>query len=139
MTPDQSPPPTNDGVPMTSDQALPPNYGAPNPQYPSPPLQPGMPGPLYLEPPLSPMALSSLIFGIVGLVGLPLIGSIVAVVLGHLSRNEIRRSQGQIRGDGLALAGLILGYIGIALIVILGIVIVFGFVFAFSTSSSTSR
>jgi type IV pilus assembly protein PilA len=42
--------------------------------------------------------------------------SIVAVVLGHLSLSEIRRSAGRLKGDGLAIAGLVLGYLGIVFI-----------------------
>jgi hypothetical protein len=38
-----------------------------------------------------------------------------AVILGHLSKSEIRKSQGRLQGDGIALAGLITGYVGIAL------------------------
>lgn len=40
--------------------------------------------------------------------------SLVAVILGHLSLSEIRKSAGRLTGDGLAMAGLILGYIGVA-------------------------
>ena len=42
--------------------------------------------------------------------------SIVAVVLGHLSRSEIRKSGGRLSGSGMALTGLILGYTGLAII-----------------------
>jgi type IV pilus assembly protein PilA len=42
--------------------------------------------------------------------------AIVAVVLGHLSLSEITHSSGRIRGRGMALTGLILGYAGIAFI-----------------------
>jgi type IV pilus assembly protein PilA len=42
--------------------------------------------------------------------------SIAAVVLGHLSLSEIRKSAGRLKGQGLATAGLILGYMGIAFI-----------------------
>jgi type IV pilus assembly protein PilA len=42
--------------------------------------------------------------------------SIVAVVLGHLSLSEIRKSAGRLTGQGLAIAGLVLGYAGIAFI-----------------------
>ena len=35
-------------------------------------------------------------------------------VCGHLARGEIRRSQGQIEGDGLAVVGLVLGYVQLA-------------------------
>ncbi len=61
-------------------------------------------------------AIASLIFGIVTWVGLPVIGALVAVICGHVARGEIRRMPaGSIEGDGLALAGLILGYVQLAL------------------------
>ena len=42
--------------------------------------------------------------------------SILAIIFGHLSVSEIRRSAGRIKGEGLAIAGLILGYVGLAAI-----------------------
>src|SRR5258708_5307450 len=45
--------------------------------------------------------------------------SIVAVVFGHLSLSEIRKSAGRLKGDGLAIAGLVLGYAGFAVFPIL--------------------
>jgi type IV pilus assembly protein PilA len=45
--------------------------------------------------------------------------SIVAIVLGHLSLSEIRKSAGRVTGRGLAIAGLVLGYAGIAFIPIM--------------------
>lgn len=83
------------------------------------PLQPGMPGPLYLEPQASPLATSSLVCGIIGIVGIPLIMSVVAVICGHLALNQIAASQGRLRGKSMATAGLILGYVGIGLAVLL--------------------
>jgi hypothetical protein len=59
-------------------------------------------------------AWGSLITGIFGLLLFP--AAIVAIVLGHVSRAEIRRSSGRLQGDGMALGGLVLGYLGIALI-----------------------
>jgi hypothetical protein len=44
---------------------------------------------------------------------------IPAVILGHLSRSAIRQSMGRLKGEGMALAGLITGYISIAVIPIL--------------------
>ena len=38
---------------------------------------------------------------------------IVAIVLGHLALSEIRKSAGRLKGEGIAIAGLVLGYIGI--------------------------
>src|ERR1700730_112441 len=58
-------------------------------------------------------AIASLICGIFFFI-LP--AAIVAIILGHLSYSEIGKSLGRIRGRGLALAGLILGYFGVAFI-----------------------
>lgn len=38
---------------------------------------------------------------------------IVAIVLGHLALSEIRKSAGRLKGEGIAIAGLVLGYVGI--------------------------
>jgi type IV pilus assembly protein PilA len=40
----------------------------------------------------------------------------VAIILGHLSLSEIKKSGGRLGGRGLAIAGLVLGYAGIAFI-----------------------
>jgi type IV pilus assembly protein PilA len=45
--------------------------------------------------------------------------SIVAVIFGHLSLSEIRKSAGRLKGDGLAIAGLVLGYAGLAVVPVL--------------------
>jgi len=64
------------------------------------------------------MAIASLVLGIGGLTFLPLVGSIIAVILGPMARNEIRRRPDQVSGDGVALVGMILGWIGIGLTVL---------------------
>jgi hypothetical protein len=70
-------------------------------------------------PRTSSLAVISLIFGILAYVFLPGIGALVAVICGHSARSEIRRSPpGSIEGDGMALAGLILGWIQIACVII---------------------
>jgi type IV pilus assembly protein PilA len=77
-------------------------------------VSPGLPStPPFGEPPTSGKAIGSLICGIF-MFFLP--ASIAAVVLGHLSLSEIRKSAGRLKGQGLATAGLILGYMGIAFI-----------------------
>jgi len=74
--------------------------------------------------PLSNLAVVSLCFGVASWVLLPLLAAIVAIFTGHMARSEIRRSQGETDGDGLALAGLILGYANLALmlVILIGIV-----------------
>lgn len=42
--------------------------------------------------------------------------SIAAIILGHLSLSEIKKSAGRLQGQGVAIAGLVLGYAGIAFI-----------------------
>ena len=60
----------------------------------------------------SVLAIISLIAGILGLI---FFGSLIAVICGHIARANIRDSRGALTGDGLALAGLILGYLGLGL------------------------
>jgi hypothetical protein len=67
--------------------------------------------------PSSNLAIISLIAGILGLSMFPLLGSVVAVVTGQMARREIRDSGGSLGGDGMAKAGLILGWIGVGLTV----------------------
>ncbi|WP_165964507.1 MmpS family transport accessory protein, partial [Actinomadura sp. KC216] len=69
---------------------------------------PGAPGGQPRPGGTNTLAIASLVLGITWLCW---IGSILAVVLGHVSLSQIKRT-GQ-SGRGMAIAGLILGYIGI--------------------------
>jgi hypothetical protein len=69
-------------------------------------------------PSTSPLAIASLVSGILGWTLLPVLGSIVAVVTGHMARAEIRRAGGRLGGDGLAVAGLVLGWLSIATVIV---------------------
>jgi hypothetical protein len=64
------------------------------------------------------MAIVSLITGILSWVVLPVVGAIAAVITGHLAKKEIRESGGWLTGDGMATAGLVLGYVHLALAVV---------------------
>ena len=68
----------------------------------------------------SGMAVGSLVTGIFGVVLFP--AAIAAIILGHLSRSDIRKSNGRLQGAGMARAGLILGYSVIALLPIILII-----------------
>ena len=74
--------------------------------------------------PNSQLAIASLVSGILGWTLVPFIGTLVAIITGHMARREIRRSNGQLGGDGMAIAGLVLGWISAALWIV-GIVIIF--------------
>jgi hypothetical protein len=67
-----------------------------------------------LPPDTSGKAIFSLLCGVLFVI-LPF--SIPAVIFGHLSLYDIRRSGGRLTGKGLAVAGIILGYLGMALLV----------------------
>jgi hypothetical protein len=112
----------------------PPSYPPPSPSYPPPPSYPESApqyappqGYGYAAPPMAPAtsgwAIASLVCAIIGF-------SILAIIFGYVARNEIRNSGGRITGDGLALAGLIIGWIELALgvlavvfFVVLGIIL----------------
>ena len=75
----------------------------------------------------STTAIISLVSGILGWTALPFIGAIVAIVTGHVARAEIRRNPQTLQGDGLAVAGLILGYAMVAVsLMALVAVVLFG-------------
>jgi uncharacterized membrane protein len=76
----------------------------------------------------STLAIVSLIFGLLGWSFLPLVGSIVAIITGHMARSEIRAQPDRYEGDSLALVGLVLGYVSIVLAVLLvmGFLLFFG-------------
>ena len=70
------------------------------------------------------MAIACLVLGLFGGSLLFFIGSILAVVFGHIALNQIKQSDGELGGRGLAIAGLILGYLVIVSSVMVGIAVV---------------
>lgn len=74
----------------------------------------------------SSLAVTSLVAGILGWSLLPMLGTIVAIVTGHMARREIRASGGRLDGDGLAIGGLVLGWLAVALWVV-GLLVFFLF------------
>jgi hypothetical protein len=82
------------------------------------------------RPRTSGAAIASLILGIVGLFAIPLITSIAAIFLGRRAQREIAENPG-LSGEGLAKAGVVLGWIGVALMVA-GIIV--GVLFAILTA-----
>jgi hypothetical protein len=69
----------------------------------------------YSAPRTSVTAIISLVTGILGFVQiLPVIGPIAAIITGHMAKSEIKKSAGTVTGGGMATAGLILGYLMLA-------------------------
>jgi hypothetical protein len=97
-------------------------WGAPPPGW-------GAPAPYNAVPKTNGLAIGALIAGCAQFAFCG-VGAIVAIVLGHIARGQIKRSNGAETGRGLATAGLVLGYVGIALTVVgtaAVLVVVFGF------------
>ena len=93
----------------------------------------GGPTPLYAARPTNTLAIVSLVAGVACWVVAPFVGAIVAVVTGHMARSQIRRTgEG---GEGMALAGLILGYIHLALVVLVGGLIILIVIGLFATGA----
>ena len=125
------------------------SYGPPPGAYGPPPggayralgYDPGYPpgyAPGY-PPPYAPasqstngMAIAAMILGIAGLVVVPLIGSILALIFGYMAKGQIDHSAGREGGRGFAIAGIVMGWIGIVLgtLMIVFIASVFTFVFS---------
>jgi hypothetical protein len=63
----------------------------------------------------STMAIVSLISGIASWFLLPIIAAIVAVITGHMAKKEIKNSAGMVTCNGMATAGMVLGYIQLGL------------------------
>lgn len=114
---------------------------------PQPAPTPGVATPVnYQQPsgyvnqqPTNGLAIASMICGIVGLMsmcvyGFGAIGGILAIIFGHIARGQIRRGQGQ--GDGMAVAGLIMGYIAVGLVAVFVVIFVFIIIVAAAGSAA---
>lgn len=89
--------------------------------------------------PTSTMATVSLIAGILGFFLFPLIASIIAIWTGYEARKETRSVPPRASGDGMATAGIVMGWIQIGLIIlsICCLIAYFGFFAAIIASSGS--
>lgn len=68
-------------------------------------------------------AIAALVLGIAGFVIFPFVPSLLAIILGGQARAEIRGNPLE-DGDGLAQAGVILGWVGVVMSVVMLLVFV---------------
>jgi len=124
--PSYPPPPTSPSTPLyqQSGQLPPQQPYAQQPAYSQPiyaqPMVTPMMAPMYMAPQTetSGWGIASLICSLLG-------ASILGVIFGHIGLSEIKKANGRVTGQGLAMAGLIIGYIGLAVDLILCCVFVF--------------
>ena len=123
--------PTSDFAPLSASEPPPPPpappstsqyYGQPQYQY-----GPGRPQST------NAMAVASLVLGIIWIFW---IGSILAVIFGYVGKGQIDRSEGAEGGRGMAIAGIVLGWVGVGTLVL---VIVLSIIGAITESGSSQQ
>jgi hypothetical protein len=112
LTADLGPPPPPGAPGWAAPPPGAPGWGAPPPGYAPMP---------YPARPTNQLAIAALVCGCAQLFFWVFTG-IPAVILGHIARRQIRET-GE-NGDGMALTGLILGYVGIGLSVIFAVIFI---------------
>ena len=86
------------------------------------------------------LAIGSLVSGIVAWVAVPFVGALVAIVLGHLALKQIKQTGEE--GSGMAIAGLVLGYLNVVASIVVacffGTLVLGCFAAAFNLDSVTT-
>ncbi|HEY3673407.1 MAG TPA: DUF4190 domain-containing protein [Acidimicrobiia bacterium] len=90
------------------------------PPAPLPPMPPPVSAAYVSAPRNNGLAIASMVLGLVWVYW---IGSILAVIFGHVALSQIKKSGGARRGRGMAIAGVVLGYVGIALLIVFIVVV----------------
>jgi hypothetical protein len=74
-------------------------------------------------PKTSGMAVTALVLGILSVIGFVflVIPTILAIVLGHIAYSKIKAAPHALKGQGMAMAGFILGYLSLAVVPIVGL------------------
>ncbi|HEY3673658.1 MAG TPA: DUF4190 domain-containing protein [Acidimicrobiia bacterium] len=90
--------------------------GAATPAGPSAGAPPAAPV-AAVAPSLNGFAVVSLVLGLIG-------GSVLALVFGYVGRSQIKRANGRERGSGIAIAGIVLGWIGVVATVSVVVVLI---------------
>jgi hypothetical protein len=89
------------------------------PATPLPPPPPRAPTPVYKSgTQTNGMAIASVVMGIAGWTVLPFLGSVLAIIFGYVARNQIRQRPDEFTGNGLAVVGLVLGWLMVGISVV---------------------
>ena len=100
-------------------RTAPSSYDPPEPVQP-PPIAPAPPGVPHLRARTSSLAATSLILGILGFLSCGLTG-LVGLIFGIAALVAINRHAGQLRGQGIAVAGLVLSAVSLVSLVFYGL------------------
>ncbi|MFT4052379.1 MAG: DUF4190 domain-containing protein [Microbacterium sp.] len=133
MTDPQSTP-AHDGT-RPAPPAYAPRYGAASPLEATPGVPPPLPHGYGPVPRTNGLAIASMVLSILGVIGvLPLVGSVAGTIMGHISLRQVVRSGED--GHAMALAGVIVGWVGIGM-VLLAVIVIAG-VLVFTTAATPS-
>jgi len=72
----------------------------------------------------SAWAVAALVMGIGAFTFLPVLGAVLAIIFAGIGKGSIRRGKGEVKGGGMATAGMVLGIVGLIIPIILAAVAV---------------
>lgn len=90
---------------------------------PPPPTGPVAPQPVYVQTKTNGFAIAALVLGIVWVYW---IGSILALVFGYVAKSQIEQSGGRDSGMGMAIAGIVLGWVGVGVLLLFLLLLALG-------------
>jgi hypothetical protein len=79
--------------------------------------------PVYVQTKTNGFAVAALVLGIVWLYW---IGSILALVFGYVAKSQIEKSGGRETGRGMAIAGIVLGWVGVGVLLLMLLLVSLG-------------
>jgi Domain of unknown function (DUF4190) len=85
---------------------------------------------LSAPPQTDDKAVISLVLGVLSLVSFSILAGIPAIILGKTSRENIRASSGRLTGEGMATAGIVMGWVSVGLAGVLLLVVLLIVIFA---------
>ncbi|HEY6308432.1 MAG TPA: DUF4190 domain-containing protein [Candidatus Angelobacter sp.] len=92
--------------------------------------------PQTLVAPTEDKAVISMVLGILSLVSFSILAGIPAIILGKMSRDNIRANPGRYSGEGMATAGVVMGWISVGLLCGIVVVIIIVIVIAAMAAST---
>jgi hypothetical protein len=92
-----------------------------SPQPPPPPAAP--PYPVQQQARWNGFAIASMVLGIIWVYW---IGSILALVFGYIAKSQIEQSGGREQGMGMAVAGIVLGWVGVGILTLFLLLLLLG-------------
>ncbi|MFA5890135.1 MAG: DUF4190 domain-containing protein [Actinomycetota bacterium] len=85
--------------------------------------------------PVEGFAIASLASAVSAFVVMPVVGSILGIVFGSMAKRRIAENP-ELQGEGLARAGVIVGWVGIGLVLLVAILLVVGLAVSGGTGTS---